>query len=1113
MPDPLPGRAADRNLLFGLTAMRLSFIGPGALVAAISAWVQAKDKPLSDILQAQGSLSDSQCGLVEAVVREDLEHHEGDAQKSLATTPPVGPLCTDLWRIDDPDLRASLAHVTDTASVNADFHLTPAPPTGTPSASSLRFRVLRPHARGGLGEVFVALDEELHREVALKEVQARHSSHPENRSRFVREAEVTGRLEHPGIVPVYGLGWYGDGRPFYAMRFVKGETLQEAIARFHHGPSPRPEPGARALALRHLLTRFVAVCNTVAYAHSKGVLHRDLKPANVLLGPYGETLVVDWGLAKVLGAHELGGGSGAPGKSAGAGVDSALTRAGHVMGTPAYMSPEQAGGKLDELGPACDIYSLGATLYQLLTGRAPFPDGDLVQVLEKVRRGAYLRPREVLRNVPPALEAVCLQAMALRPEERYTSAQELAGDVEHWLADEPVGAYREPWTLRARRWSRRHRAVVSAAVAAGLVLLCVVGSGWYWLEHNRAGREGEATRALIQATQLRAEARTAPAERSRGLLADALAAAQRADGLLAGGRSDPALRSRVQSLVEELREEEQDHRMLARLAEVRLSRMALREHRLDAAAAGRLYAEAFAAYGLDLAGLSDAEAAAQLQTRSIRADLAAALDEWAGLQADDSQRRRLLGLAAAADPDPERGQLREALARGDVETLKRLARSDRMADLPVATAALLGRALGRLKAPVEAEAVLRRAQREHPSDFWANNELAGFLLDERQPPDCPEAVRFLTAAVALNEQSAAAHMNLGVALSRAGRPGDAIIEYRKAIALQPDLAQPHCNLGGILGDLRRFPEAEAEYRRAIDHDPKLPQSHYGLGNVLKQMGRLSDAVGAYRAAIALAPRQAVYHFNLAQALQWNKQPEEAAAEYREAIACDPQFPEAYCGLGQLLGEQGHLRPAFDNLRRGHELGTKRPGWRYPSARWVAEMDRLVALEERLPRVLKGEARPADATEQLEFAAFCIKPYQRRHAAAVRFYTAAFAADPKLGENLRAWHRYNAACAAILAAAGRGMDGAPLDSAGRAALRKQALDWLRADLALWREMARSTRPADRALAQKYLRHWQTDPDLASVREPAELATLPEGERPIWKQLWQEAEVVRKMSEGP
>src|SRR5260370_26715601 len=295
-----------------------------------------------------------------------------------------------------------MVHVSAARAKDADPYATAA---GTPTSAGLRFRILRSHAKGGLGEVFVAHDEELHREVALKEIQGRHADNAESRSRFLLEAEITGGLEHPGIVPVYGLGQYADGRPFYAMRFIRGDSLKEAIERFHKGEPGGSESGERTLEFRKLLGRFIDVCQAMQYAHDRGVLHRDLKPGNIMLGKYGETLVVDWGLAKAVGKRGGPGGSGTgdeptlhPAHASG----SAETIAGTAIGTPAFMSPEQAARRLDLLGPASDVYSLGATLYTLLTGKAPVEDKDVDVVLRKVQKGDFPRPRELEPSIAPA---------------------------------------------------------------------------------------------------------------------------------------------------------------------------------------------------------------------------------------------------------------------------------------------------------------------------------------------------------------------------------------------------------------------------------------------------------------------------------------------------------------------------------------------------------------------------------------------------------------------------------------------------------------------------------------------------------------------------------------
>ena len=469
--------SADRHLLFGLLALVNGFIRPDQLVAAFHAWTTDKSRPLADHLVALGHLDDARRAAIEALAALHVETHGGDPEQSLATLSVSTMTLDRLREIGDPVMSASLAGVgRRSTQPDGDNDRTATFTFGTATADGQRFRILRPHAHGGLGAVFVALDSELNREVALKQILDKRADDPTSRRRFLLEAEITGRLEHPGIVPVYGLGTDGDGRPYYVMRFIRGDTLKEAIDRCHADEAIKKDAGRRSLELRKLLRRFTDVCNAIEYAHSRGVLHRDIKPGNIVIGEHGETLVVDWGLAKPLG--RAGPGS-QPGErmlipsSAGA---SAETLPGEAMGTPAYMSPEQAEGNLEALGPRSDVYSLGATLYYLLTGKPPLEGDDLGALLRAVQKGAIPRPRRVEPSIDRALEAVCLKAMALKPDDRYATPRALAEDVERWLADQPVLAYAEPLWTRASRLVRRHRPWVAAAgvllilIAAGLAI-------------------------------------------------------------------------------------------------------------------------------------------------------------------------------------------------------------------------------------------------------------------------------------------------------------------------------------------------------------------------------------------------------------------------------------------------------------------------------------------------------------------------------------------------------------------------------------------------------------------------------------------------------------------
>jgi serine/threonine-protein kinase len=351
-----------------------------------------------------------------------------------------------------------------------------------------RFRVIRHMAEGGLGQVLLARDEILGREVALKHIRPRVGEDPHMRDRFLVEARITGNLEHPGIVGVYAIGRDPSGRPFYVMRLIRGESLKEAIQRFHVSEAPGRAAGHKTLALRKLINRLIDVCNAVAFAHSRGVLHRDIKPANVMIGKYGETLVVDWGLAKRLYKVVAGVDESQASLTPDPDDSTELTASGMVVGTPAYMSPEQASGRQDLMEPTSDVYSLGATLFHLLTGQAPIQGTGAAEIIEAARKGDFPAPREILPSVDPALEAICLKAMAHEPEDRYATARALADDLERWLADEPVSAYRDPPARALSRWLAQHpRVVVRGLVVvvallglalSGIVLTLTLGRAW-----------------------------------------------------------------------------------------------------------------------------------------------------------------------------------------------------------------------------------------------------------------------------------------------------------------------------------------------------------------------------------------------------------------------------------------------------------------------------------------------------------------------------------------------------------------------------------------------------------------------------------------------------------
>ncbi len=346
-----------------------------------------------------------------------------------------------------------------------------------------RYHTTAFHAAGGLGLVYRATDRELDRVVALKCLKQAASSDSAIGRRFFQEAEITSRLEHPSIVPIHGRGKTDDGRPFYAMRFVEGETLESASRRLH---AAALSPQDRNVEFRRLLRAFVGVCEAVAYAHSRQIVHRDLKPSNIMLGPYGESLVLDWGLAQYFQQHEITGqiaetdsnsDEGQSGQTSLETPHGELTVEGHAKGSPAFMSPEQARGDWSQVGPASDVFSLGSTLYYLLIGRVAFAGSTAKEVIEQVQSGGQASPKSVDPTLPAPLNAICQRAMSPAPAERYPSAKALAEDIDRWLADEPVTAWSEPPVVRLRRWAKRHRTLVATSLATLLVALVALSIG------------------------------------------------------------------------------------------------------------------------------------------------------------------------------------------------------------------------------------------------------------------------------------------------------------------------------------------------------------------------------------------------------------------------------------------------------------------------------------------------------------------------------------------------------------------------------------------------------------------------------------------------------------
>jgi serine/threonine-protein kinase len=1054
------------------------------------------------------------------------------------------------------------------------------PPNG-PSVG--RFQLQGEIARGGMGAVLKGRDIDLGRDLAIKVLLESQRDNPDIVRRFVEEAQIGGQLQHPGVVPVYELGTFPDRRPYFAMKLVKGRTLAALL-------QERTDP---AQDLPRFLSIFEQVCQTVAYAHARGVIHRDLKPSNVMVGSFGEVQVMDWGLAKVLPQ----GGVADEGESqrvhetvimtvrSGSSGSGSESQAGSVLGTPAYMAPEQARGEVDRIDERGDVFGLGAILCEILTGWPPFAGSTREEIRAQAARGDVAGALGRLDASGADAELIGL-ARACLAAERGKRARR-AGEVAQRISAYQAGVQerlRQAELARVEAQTRaaeeRKRRRVTVALAGSLLVMTTLGGLLFTnFLYQRQARAAAVDRLLGRAATLLEQARGEPDDIARWQ--KVLGAIQQLEEQPSGvtGEARAGLAQIKADAATGLRTAERD-------ATLRQALIAIRANQEDAGpeATDAAFAEAFRAGELDIDALDAADAANRLRRRptAVVVELAGFLDYWSHVRRrarrPPAAYRKPLDVARAADSDEYRNRLRGMLAAADLKfvaaRVKALAEEPKSAELPAPTAVLLAAVLQALREQNAAVALLRQTVARHPDDLWVNFGLAE-MLEGVTPAQSEEAVRYYTAARALHPQTGHA---LGHLLDGIGRGDEAIATLRdlatrwpdssnlacfgkclkshahraeavgvlaravaaarEAIRLKPDYAQAFFELGFALHAQDKFAEAEAEFRAGLKLKADDAVGHCYLGTQLGRQGKLLEAIGEWREAIRLHPDYAEAHFNLGNAMLKLGRYAEAEAACREAIRLQPGYAEALSSLGNairiqgrlaeaeaacreairlkpdLAGARGHLglvlrsrgqfAGAIAELRKACELASTDPVLVEQIERALAATERQASLVSRLPGVLSGERKPADRAELPGFAQVCYDT--KRYEASARLWAEAFQAQPKLGDDMQIQNRYNAACAAALAGCVQGKDETPLDEASKARWRKQAVDWLEADLAVWSKLVQGGPPQARQSIAQTLQHWTIDPDLAGLREPAALAKLSHDEQNACRSLWAEVDAL-------
>jgi tetratricopeptide (TPR) repeat protein len=876
-------------------------------------------------------------------------------------------------------------------------------PAGNPSGSEAEtvlgelgdFRLIREVGRGGMGVVYEAEQVSLQRRVAVKLLPLAAALDAKQLQRFRNEAQASAGLHHTNIVPVYFVGCE-RGVHYYAMQLIDGQSLAEIIDELRRltgqqggqpecpmalsqaaaalirgqtvplppstaqppAPIPAPprspsgvhsadtEPPAAARAprmvqgqeyFRGVARLGVQAAEALEYAHQLGIIHRDIKPANLLMDVRGHLWVADFGLAQVK-------------------TDARLTGTGDLLGTLRYMSPELALARRAAVEPRTDVYSLGATLYELLTLQPVVSGRDRQAVLRQIAFDEPRALRRVNRAIPAELATIVHKALARSPAERYATAQELADDLERWLKDKPIWAKPPGPVRRLRKWCRRHSALVTAVAVAVLVPLLCLGVGGLWWAWERAEAAQQAAKQQAAAEQeVELALRDSLQAQSQAKWPGAKVEAHRALALAETKPVRQQLRERAISRLA-------DVEMVNRVEEIRLGRAGPHEQ-FDLARTDAACTRAFRDYGIDVLTLNRDDAAQRIRQTTVAVELAAALHDWAFLRRrfrdkGDPLAKALLAVARATDALPSdlappagkqtaagvrpgswQSRLGEALEKEDTPALERLASSAPAEQLPPATVTLLAVALREADKVEQAAEVLRRAQLRHSGDFWVNFELA-YTLSESRLRKWNESLRYYAMALALRPESPGAHLNLGKALTETKAPDEAIAHFREARRLKPDSAEAHIGLGVALKAKGRLDEAIAAFREALRLQPDFAMAHSNLGLTLLAKGRVDEAIAACRQAVRLQNGYANGHNNLGVALQAKGRLDEAISAYREALRHHPDFAGAYTNLGIALSQRNRQKEAVAAFRRAIDLEPDRPMFHNNLGVALKQMDRL-----------------------------------------------------------------------------------------------------------------------------------------------------------------------------